>query len=44
MLDGRLVYLSWQLGEAEVAHWMDLDGEFGDRQSLLASSVGSFSK
>lgn len=40
MLDGRLVYLSWQLGEAEVAHWMDLDGEFGDRQSLLASSAG----
>ncbi len=39
MLDGRLVYLSWQFGEPEVSHWIDLDGEFADRQSLLASSV-----
>lgn len=36
MLEGRLVYLSWQLGEPEVSHWMDLDGEFSDRQSLFA--------
>ncbi len=39
MLDGRLVYLSWQFGEPEVSHWIDLDAEFADRQSLLASSV-----
>lgn len=37
MLDGRLVYLSWQLGESEVGHWMELDGEFADRQSLVAA-------
>jgi hypothetical protein len=37
MLDGRLVYLSWQIGESEVSHWMDLGGEFDDRQSLLAA-------
>ena len=39
MLEGRLVYLSWQLGEAEVSHWMDLDAEFAGRQSLLTSTV-----
>lgn len=39
MLDGRLVYLSWQLGETEVAYWMDLDGEIEDRQSLLFSAT-----
>ncbi len=36
MLEGRLVYLSWQLGEAEVSHWMDLDGDLSDRQTLFA--------
>lgn len=40
MLDGRLVYLSWQLGETEVTHWMELDADFEDRHSLLAGSVG----
>jgi hypothetical protein len=39
MIDGRLVYLSWQLGEPEVSYWMDLDDDFDDRQSLLAESV-----
>ncbi len=39
MLDGRLVYLSWRFGEPDVSHWIDLDAEFADRQSLLASSV-----
>ena len=37
MLDGRLVYLSWQQGETEVSHWMELDGSFDDRQSLMAT-------
>ena len=40
MLDGRLVYLSWQLGESEVTHWMELDADFAQRHSLLAESVG----
>ena len=39
MLEGRLVYLSWQLGEPEVSHWLELDAPFGQRQSLLAGSV-----
>lgn len=39
MLEGRLVYLSWQLGELDVSHWMDLDGDFEDRQSLLATAA-----
>lgn len=37
MLDGRLVYLSWRLGEQEVSHWVDIDGKFEDRQSLFAA-------
>ncbi len=39
MLDGRLVYLSWQLGEPEVSHWIDLDAEFSQRQSLMAGTA-----
>ena len=39
MLEGRLVYLSWTLGEPEVSHWMDLDSEFEDRQGLMASAA-----
>lgn len=39
MLDGRLVYLSWQRGEDEVRHWVELDGDFEDRRSLLAISA-----
>ena len=39
MLDGRLVYLSWRLGEPEVSHWMDLDGDFEDRQSLAVAAA-----
>ena len=35
MLEGRNVYLSWQLGESEVTHWMDLDEELVERKSLL---------
>jgi hypothetical protein len=32
--DGREVYLCWRLGEAEVAHWHELDAGFSGRQSL----------
>lgn len=38
MLDGREVYLCWQLGEDEVSHWHELDAGFAGRQSLLAGS------
>ncbi|MFN0056729.1 MAG: DUF2203 domain-containing protein [Planctomycetales bacterium] len=36
LMDGREVYLCWQLGEADVAHWHELDAGFSGRQSLLA--------
>ena len=38
MHEGRLVYLSWQLGEPEVCHWIELDGELEQRRSLLVSA------
>jgi hypothetical protein len=34
MLDGRLVYLCWKLGEPEVFYWHDLDAGFQGRQPL----------
>jgi hypothetical protein len=30
----RLIFLCWQLGEPEVAHWHALDGGFANRQPL----------
>jgi hypothetical protein len=39
MLDGRLVFLCWKLGEPEVMHWHELDAGFAGRQSLAAGSV-----
>jgi hypothetical protein len=30
----RLVFLCWQLGEAEVTHWHTLEGGFAQRQPL----------
>jgi len=41
MLDGRLVYLCWKLGESEVLHWHELDAGFAGRQSLAASAAES---
>lgn len=38
-MDGRDVYLCWQLGEDEVTHWHELDAGFSGRQSLLAGSA-----
>ncbi|MFN0017996.1 MAG: DUF2203 domain-containing protein [Pirellulaceae bacterium] len=35
-MDGRIVFLCWKLGEAEVLHWHDLEGGFAGRQSLVA--------
>ena len=34
VLDGREVYLCWELGEDEIAYWHDLDAGFGGRQPL----------
>jgi hypothetical protein len=34
MLDGRLVYLCWKLGEPEVQHWHELEAGFAGRQPL----------
>lgn len=32
--DGRIVYLCWRLGEAEIAFWHNLDAGFAGRQPL----------
>jgi hypothetical protein len=34
IVDGREVYLCWQLDEDEVAFWHDLESGFGGRQRL----------
>jgi hypothetical protein len=34
LLDGREVYLCWRLGEADVAHWHELEAGFAGRQKL----------
>ncbi|HSG04982.1 MAG TPA: DUF2203 domain-containing protein [Nitrospiria bacterium] len=34
MLDGRVVYLCWRLGEAEVGWWHETDTGFSNRQPL----------
>ena len=39
VLDGRIVYLCWKLGEPEVLHWHELDAGFAGRQSLTAASL-----
>lgn len=39
MLDGRLVYLCWKLGEPEVMYWHDLDAGFRGRQALTAGTL-----
>ncbi len=39
MMDGRLVYLCWKLGEEEVAYWHERDAGFAGRQPLLAESA-----
>jgi hypothetical protein len=38
MIDGRVVYLCWKLGEAEVMHWHELDAGFAGRQPLAVSA------
>jgi len=39
MLDGRLVFLCWRLGESDVLHWHDLESGFAGRQPLTAGSI-----
>lgn len=40
MLDGRLVYLCWKLGEPEVQYWHDLEAGFQGRQPLGKQTAG----
>jgi hypothetical protein len=37
-MDGRIVYLCWRQGEAEVAHWHELDAGFAGRRRLLVDA------
>jgi hypothetical protein len=37
-ISGREVYLCWRLGEAEVAHWHELNAGFAGRQKLTKVS------
>jgi hypothetical protein len=39
MMDGRIVFLCWKLGESEVTYWHELDGGFLGRQSLVAGTL-----
>jgi hypothetical protein len=39
LMDGRIVYLCWRLGEPEVLHWHELEAGFAGRQPLTAGSV-----
>lgn len=38
MIDGKLVYLCWKLGEPEVTHWHELEAGFAGRQSLFVAA------
>jgi hypothetical protein len=38
LMNGRPVYLCWRLGEAEVAHWHELEAGFAGRQKLVPDS------
>lgn len=39
LMDGRVVYLCWHLGEPEVLYWHELEAGFAGRQPLTADSV-----
>ncbi|MEX2118135.1 MAG: DUF2203 domain-containing protein [Pirellulales bacterium] len=44
LIEGRLVYLCWKLGEPEVQHWHELDAGFPGRRPLTncgSVAVGS---
>jgi hypothetical protein len=40
IMEGRVVYLCWKLGEPEVLHWHELDAGFLGRQPLPSCSGG----
>ena len=44
MLEGRLVFLCWRLGEPEVMHWHEIDEGFAGRRSLAAGSLADESE
>ena len=41
MLEGRLVYFSWQPGDLDVSHWMEIDAEFADRRPLAPQAASA---
>jgi hypothetical protein len=38
-MDNHEVYLCWRLGEADVAHWHEIEAGFAGRQKLLADAT-----
>lgn len=38
-LDGRDVFLCWQLGEPQIAYWHEVDSGFAGRQELVSGLV-----
>ena len=38
MMDGRVVFLSWKLDEAEVLHWHEIEEDFSGRQPLVVTT------
>ena len=38
-MDGHEVYLCWRLGEADVAHWHELESGFSGRQKLKVGAI-----
>jgi len=39
MIDGRLAFLCWKLGEPEILYWHTLDGGYAGRQPLVAETA-----
>ena len=39
LMDGRVVYLCWKLGEPEVAHWHEIEAGYAGRQPLTVGSA-----
>lgn len=44
LMDGRVVYLCWKLGEPEVLHWHELDAGFVGRHPLVAGAASNVSE
>ena len=41
MLEDKLAYLSWYPGDLEVAHWIEFDAEFSERQKIRQKVVSA---